>query len=155
MNLQRVKNYASFFGRPFDAENLFGDLSPQASESFNHIRQTKEVAPGEKLCAEGATPCCVYILRRGEAQWLVKDETGRPQSLRPVEPNEIIGLTETIGDLPFAGEVEAVTACQVDCIRQADFLALLASDPRLCFQIVRMLGSNLHRSLIPPRSSGR
>jgi CRP-like cAMP-binding protein len=126
-------------------------LSRPTIEALASIRRTRQIPAGGRLCAEGGLACCLFILREGRAQWLVRDEAGRRQRLRPVEPSEIIGLTETLGGLPYEGEVEAITPCEIDSIPQPDFQALLEKDPQLSFRLVRLLGTNLQKSILLAR----
>lgn len=130
---------------PILADNLFCGLAAKSLASLAKIKQTKKIHKGETFFSVGEMPCCVYVLREGAARIILK-RAGNIMANRVIEPNEIIGLTETIANLPYEMKAEAVTSCLCECIRREDFIRFLRNEPEVCFRLVETLGLNLQKA---------
>jgi CRP-like cAMP-binding protein len=130
---------------PILADNLFCGLTAKSLASLAKIKQTKKFREGEAFFSAGEMPCCVYLLSEGEAR-IVLNMAQNMTANRPIEPNEIVGLTETIANLPYEMKAEAITPCLCECIRREDFIRFLHDEPEVCFRLVRMLGLNLQKA---------
>lgn len=128
------------------ADNLFRDVTSRTLKSLDKIRQTKRFRKGVRFFSTGDVPRCVYILRKGNAQLFLKDESKNIYFARLIEPNEILGLTETIVDLPYQTSAKTITSCICECIGHEALIRLLQNEPELCFRLVRMLGFSLQKS---------
>ena len=129
---------------PILADNLFSGLTAESLASLAKIKKTKKIRKGV-IFSVGQMPCCIYVLREGEAQIVLNDPENMPTA-RPVEPKEIIGLTEAVANMPYEIKVEAVTSCLCECIRREDFIRFLHSEPEVCFRLAEILSSNLQKS---------
>ena len=136
------QNFSGQFSEiAFLASDLFGALSPAAQDSLRAVTLDKEFAKDETIFADGEPTSGVYILRIGEAQILYRGD----RKVHLIKPDEILGLTETVANLPFESSVKTLSACHFEFISRAAFLAFLGDEPETCFRLLRMLGANLHK----------
>ena len=139
---------------PLSADNLFCNLTRRSRQSLNKIKRTKRFEKGAPLFSRGEMPCCVFLLRRGAAQLILSSQPKHIQITRSIMPNEIFGLTEALADLPYENNAQTITPCVCECIGRADFIRFLQEEPRICFQLLQLLGSSLRkRQQIFPSSS--
>ena len=130
---------------PILADNLFCGLTAKSCASLAKIKQTKKFHEGETFFSAGEMPCRVYVLREGAAR-IVLNTAQNLTASRSIEPNEIVGLTETMANLPYEIKAEAVTSCLCECIRREDFIRFLHDEPEVCFRLVETLGLNLQKA---------
>lgn len=130
---------------PILADNLFYGLTAKSCASLAKIKQTNKFHKDETFFSTGEMPCRVYVLREGEAR-IILNTAQNMTANRPIEPNEIIGLTETITNLPYEMKAEAVTSCLCECIRREDFIRFLHDEPEVCFRLFETLGLNLQKA---------
>ena len=125
----------------FFAGDLFGDLSRAATDSLRAVKDEREFDGNETIFVNGQMPDGIYILAEGEA--LVLYHGVEPVHL--IKPGEILGIPETLANLPSRSVVRTVSACRFEFIRREAFLGFLRGDPETCFHLLRMLGANLHK----------
>jgi len=140
---QTISEY--FFGNAFSADLLFCDLSPRTGQFLTAIKQKKLFKKDEIVFANRQMPCCVYFLREGKAELSTNLTPPENNLVRAVEPNEILGLTEAIGGLPYETSVKTLTPCLFECIERADFIGFLQTEPEVCFRLLHLLGTNLQK----------
>lgn len=138
----RIEN---FHGNAFSADCLFSASSPNVVKNLSQIKQEKIFPEKVPVCAAGDVPKGVYILLRGKAQFS-RNESGKKSVVRLLEPNEIIGLTETLAEVPCEINAETVTPCVFEFIEGKDLLKFLREDPEVCFRLARILADNLQKS---------
>ncbi len=63
-----------------------------------------------------------------------------------IEQGEIIGLTESLAEIPFETEIEIFSDCLLEYISREDFIAFLQEERKVRFRLARLLASNLRKS---------
>ena len=121
---------------PILADNLFCGLTAKSCASLAKIKQTKKFHKDETFFSAGEMPCCIYLLHEGEAR-IILDTAQNMTANRLIKPDEIVGLTEAIANLPYEMKAEAVTPCLCECIRREDFIRFLHDEPEVCFAWLR------------------
>lgn len=140
---QTISEY--FAGNAFCADRLFCDLSPQTGQFLTAIKQKNRFKKEEIVFANGQQPCCVYLLREGKAELFTNISPSERNLVRPVGPNEILGLTEAITDLPYETTLKTVRPCLFECIERGDLIRFLQSEPEVCFRLLQLLGASLQK----------
>lgn len=148
MLIEYRASFVWFF--PLFADSLFCDLTPKSHKSLAGIKHKRRFQKDVIIFAAGDIPCCIYSLLKGKAQILLNADL---HIFRPVEPNEILGLTETIAGLPFKITLKTITSCEFEFIENGDFLRFLHDEPEVCFRLVKLLGINLQESRKLARSA--
>jgi CRP-like cAMP-binding protein len=141
MFIEQRKFPEQFFNNAFFADDLFDGLSPASQSSLRAVKSEKRLAGDKTIFESGEHPRDIYILTEGAAQIL--SHAGRP--VRSIEPNEILGLTEAISNLPSEVSAKTVSECRFECIRRDRLLAFLQTEPAVCFRLLQRLGANLHK----------
>jgi CRP-like cAMP-binding protein len=150
MLIERHKISEQFFNNAFRAADLFSGLSHASQNSLRAVKLEKEFARDETIFASGQMPRGIYILTEGEAQTLYHGV----EPVHLIEKNEILGVPETISNLPFETSVKTLVPCRFEFIRRDAFLAFLKDEPFLaflkdepetCFRLLQILGANLHK----------
>lgn len=146
MLLEQRKIQGHYAGNSFAADGLFGDLPPKALESLARVKRNKRIPKGVVLFARGEMPRGIYMLVKGAAQLTANAELNNSHIVRSVEPNEVLGLTETIAGLPYKLLVKTNSPCVFEFIERQDFIQFLRREPDVCFRLLRMLGLNLQKT---------
>jgi len=141
MIIEHQKISEQFFNNAFFAGDLFSGLSPAAQNSLRAVKLEKEFAPAETIFARGEMPRGIYILTAGEAQTFYHGV----EPVHIIKQNEILGVPETISNLPSETSVLTLVACRFEFIRRDAFLAFLQNEPETCFRLLGMFGANLHK----------
>ncbi|MBS1795568.1 MAG: cyclic nucleotide-binding domain-containing protein [Acidobacteria bacterium] len=134
-----------FFGDAILADRLFRDLADETRQSLAAVTRTRRCGPEEIVFAKGELPSSIYLLIEGEAQTITEFADPGKNLVRPVERSEILGLTEAITNLPYETTLKTVTPCTFESIAGEDFAAFLQSEPEVCFRLLRLLGTNIHK----------
>lgn len=140
---QKISEY--FFGAAFSADRLFCDLTPETAKSLTAIKQISRFEKEKLVFTNGELPCCVYFLLEGKAQIFAGAALPGKNLARSVAPNEILGLTEAITNLPYETNLKTLTPCQFECIQRDDFIRFLQNESAVCFRLLQLLGSNLQK----------
>lgn len=98
-----------------------------------------------------------YLIRSGQVKMKLEHAGLYPS--RTVGSGSVIGLPATFSGEPYSLTAEAKMDCNLDFIPRARLLSLLRRNPRLGFQIVRMLSEEIFQmrktaSVGGPRKSG-
>jgi len=120
----------------------FGIGSSQI-EKLKKIGKTKLLPRGECLLSVGSVPDTVCVLLQGTADILAQDSRGDLFSVRTVGAGEILGLTESIANLPCDTPAYAVTECKVILIAQDNFIEFLKAEPAICIKFASAIATRL------------
>jgi CRP-like cAMP-binding protein len=127
--------------KPVLAETLFGDLADDALESLTRIKRKRQFEKDNFIFAQGKPPLGIYTLTAGQAQM----RFGAFRKPRLIEPNEILGLTGMMADLPCKMSVVTVTPCVFDYIERGDFINFIKDKPEAGFKLAQLMSWNLHK----------
>lgn len=92
----------------------------------------------------------VYILHEGSASLSMISSTGQSLFHAQAMPGSLLGLPGTISNQPYSLTVVAQPGARVSFISHADFTSLMASDPRLAFEILQVLASEVRSARKTP-----
>lgn len=140
MLLEQKTKAGRFF--PLFAESLFCDLSPYSLKSLAEIKQKVRFPKNAEVFWAGDVPCGIHILLEGQATLRVS----KLHIAHRVAPGEILGLTETIANLPYEMNLETITDCVFERIESQALFRFLNNDAEVCFRLVKLLGSNIQQS---------
>lgn len=129
------------FCKPILADKLFEDLSKKALDSLARIKRQTQFEEGAFIFAKGEKPQGIYILKRGQAQMFFNNF----RQAREIAPDEILGLTGMIAELPCEMSVKTISPCLFDYIEREDFINFLKAESEVGFRLVKTLGTNLQQ----------
>jgi len=140
-----IKSNLEYFS-PFFADALFSVATSESAISPACIKRTKEFPEGSRLFAAGETPRYIYRLIKGRGQLQLNPESKEINISRLIVPNEVLGFTEAILNLPYQTNAGAITSCICECITRKDLVGFLHEEPEICFRLARRLAANLQTS---------
>lgn len=135
---------AAYFS-PLSADDLFGGLPAKSAELFNSFKQPGRFRKNAVIYQAGAMPSGFYLLLEGRIRLRLPTAASEADIERVIAPNEICGLTETIADVPYETNAEALTPCRCDFIGREDLIRFLQEDPETAFRLTRRLAINLQK----------
>ncbi len=110
----------------------------------NQLSQIKVIPPGETIFSSGQLPKVLYILRQGRASLIGSSSSGQSRPFRTSLPNEIFGITESLGETPFDFDLVAADQCSVEQIDRQNIEDLLLADGRSIAHVIQALSHGIH-----------
>jgi CRP-like cAMP-binding protein len=141
----KIKSNLEYFS-PFFADVLFSATTSESAAALACVKHTTEFPGGGRLFSVGELPRNIYRFIKGRARLQLNPESKEINISRLVEPNEILGFTEAILDLPYQTNASAITSCICECITREDLLEFLHREPEICFRLARRLAENLQNN---------
>jgi CRP/FNR family cyclic AMP-dependent transcriptional regulator len=135
-------------------ERLFCDLSADALDAFDAVKNTVAVPRDTVLFREGQTARGVFVVCEGRVRLTVCSDDGKRLLLRVAEPGEILGLSAVLSGTPFEITGQAIEPCQIAMVRRKDLVAFLREHREACLQVVNLLSEDLHVAYDRVRSVG-
>jgi CRP/FNR family cyclic AMP-dependent transcriptional regulator len=116
-------------------------LAPELLEALAAHGVERRYRKGSIIVVEGDPAEAMFLVREGELQVFLDDESGRRAELNR------LGAGEYFGELMLAGEVRtasvmALTPVRLCMVRRAEFERVLAGRPDLAFHLIQTL---IHR----------
>ena len=129
-------------------------MSPDATRSFDEIKEQSVLGKGTLLFAEGRPARGVYLLCDGRAKLSICSESGKRLMLRVAGPGEVLGLGASLSGEAYELTAELLDAAQVVFVKRKDLLKFLRDNPAICMEVVRRLSDDLHGAYERVRSIG-
>jgi len=98
------------------------------------------------LFFEGAEAESLWILQRGQVRLYKSSSSGRVTTLETLGPGEIFGAISALDEEVYPASAEGVTDGAAWCLPRSTLLRLLAEDPRLGVEVLRIVSSRLHEA---------
>jgi CRP/FNR family cyclic AMP-dependent transcriptional regulator len=114
------------------SEGFFCRLPKEEMEAFQKIKFTLAYPAGATLFVEGQTCRGIYILCRGRVKLSATSSQGQTLIFKIAKPGEVLGLNATVSGTPHNTTAETGQACQLNFVKQADFLRFLTEHSDAC-----------------------
>jgi CRP/FNR family transcriptional regulator, polysaccharide utilization system transcription regulator len=144
--LNQISIYGHFIKKPILADDLFSDLSIETRQTLTSLIQTKVIPKEETVIQIGSFPSFIYLLQKGRAEIIYKNELSRKDQRRIVEKKEIIGLRQLFIDEPCELSLKTLSSCQFEIIKNTEFIAFLKDEPSVCFRLFDLFGLDIQQS---------
>lgn len=112
-------------------------------EKLKKIGTTRLLPRGECLLSICSMPDIVCILLQGTAGTPREDGSVDLFSVRSAGTGEILGLMESVANLPCDAPVYAVTECKVILVSQDNFIEFLKAEPDICIELASAIAIRL------------
>jgi CRP/FNR family transcriptional regulator, cyclic AMP receptor protein len=129
-------------------------MSPDATRSFDEIKEQSVLGKGTLLFSEGRPSRGVYMLCDGRAKLSICSDSGKRLMLRVAGPGEVLGMGACLSGEAYELSAELLDAAQVVFIKRKDLLRFLRDNPTICMEVVRHLSDDLHGAYERVRSIG-
>ncbi|HZM10433.1 MAG TPA: Crp/Fnr family transcriptional regulator [Candidatus Limnocylindrales bacterium] len=110
------------------SEGFFCRLPKPEMEAFQKIKFTLAYPAGATLFVEGQACRGIYILCRGRVKLSATSSQGQTLIFKIAKPGEVLGLNATVSGSPHDTTAETGQACQLNFVKQADFLRFLTEN---------------------------
>ena len=132
----------------------FCNLSEPALGALDAVKFTTVYPRGALLFVEGQPARGVHVLCSGRVKLTTTSRGARVIITRIVRAGEILGLCAALSGAPYEVTAETLEPCQVNFVRRADFLRLLATHSEASLRAAEQLGRNYSASLEQVRMLG-
>ena len=109
---------------------------------------------GSTLYVEGEKARGVYILCSGRVKLTTSSAEGRNLILRTVEAGEVVGASAVVSNRPYETTAETIEPCQVNFIRNEDFLAMIQGSKESMMATAHQLSSDYFEAQREVRTFG-
>ncbi|HEY4900675.1 MAG TPA: Crp/Fnr family transcriptional regulator [Terriglobales bacterium] len=108
------------------SEGFFCRLPKEEMEAFQKIKFTLAYPAGATLFVEGQTCRGIYILCKGRVKLSATSSQGQTLIFKIARPGDVLGLNATVSGTPHNTTGETGQACQLNFVKQAEFLQFLS-----------------------------
>ena len=116
------------------SEGFFCRLPKAEMEAFQKIKFTVAYPAGATLFVEGQACRGIYILCKGRVKLSATSSEGQTLIFKIAKPGEVLGLNATVSGTPYDTTAETGQACQLNFVKQAEFLQFLKEHGDACMQ---------------------
>lgn len=124
------------------AENFFCNFLQTNIKIFESLKITHAYPKGSTLFMEGQPSNGIYMLCQGRVKLSTCSPDGKVIILHIAEPGEVLGLSSTVSDSIHIATAEVIEPCQVNFVRNEDFLKFLEQNADACLNAVKQLSQN-------------
>lgn len=136
------------------SESFFCDLRETNLKVFESLKITNAYPKGSTLFMQGQPSNGVYILCQGRVKLSTCSKDGKVIILHIAEPGEVLGLSSTISDSSHIATAEVLEPCQINFVRNADFITFLKQNVEACLSAVKQLSQNYQTAYLQICSLG-
>ena len=128
------------------SEGFFCHLPDPEMEAFRKIKFTLAHPAGAMLFVEGQECRGIYILCKGWVKLSATSSDGQTLIMTIAKPGEVLGLNASICGTAHNLNAETRQPCQLNFVRQADFLQFLKEYGNACLQAATHLSFECQQS---------
>ena len=110
-----------------------------------HLTQ-REFGRGRVLFFEGQPADHLWAIRRGEVRQYKSSPDGHVTTLEVLGPGEILGALSALEEEVYPASAEGLSEGSAWCLKRSSFLRLLADEPRLGVELLRVVSHRLNEA---------
>jgi CRP/FNR family transcriptional regulator len=133
---------------------FFCDLPKACLEDLEKIKYASGYPGSALLFVEGQIPRGIYIVCSGRVKLSTTSRDGKTLILRIAEAGEVLGLHATVSGKPYELTAETLQPCQLDFIKQDEFLKFLEKHAEACMNAAKHLSQNCNSAYEMIRTLG-
>ncbi len=114
------------------SEGFFCCLPKSEMEAFQKIKFTLAYPAGATLFVEGQACRGIYILCKGRVKLSATSSEGQTLIFKIAKPGAVLGLNATVSGTPHDTTAETGQACQLNFVKQAEFIQFLREHSDAC-----------------------
>ena len=122
---------------------FFRALTPEQLERIRLLLVEKRIARGRVLFFEGKPADYLWAIRCGEVRLYKSSSDGRITTLETIRPGGIFGAVSALEEGNYPASAEGVSDGLAWCLPRNTFLRLLAENPWLTVEILRVIAHRL------------
>ncbi len=133
---------------------LFGAIEPATLDVLARATRWQELAPGERLFAQGDVSDAMYVVIHGRLRATVDGVTG-PQPVGEIGASSCVGELGLLTDETRSATITAVRHTAVGRLDRADFDRVVEAQPAVMVPIARWMARRSRETLLATRAYGR
>ena len=126
---------------PLHSGDVLGGLPQEVVGALTAITTRKAYRDGETIFEEGQVPPGILKMEKGEAFLSYTPPGKKARRTRRLEPDEIWGLTEVLGDVPMEVALLSIESTVIELIPADEFIHLVRNENSLCFRLLQILST--------------
>lgn len=138
------KNSDCFVGNPLFSDELLSVLPLEKIQILKGSSRIVQFKKGENIFTKDEIPQFVYILAHGRA--VLGSKSQKKKNIRLIEKDEIIGIHESLGNFPIETNIKTLSPCLFYRIDREELIGFLLEEPKICFQLLKIIGENLQKN---------
>jgi len=123
---------------------FFRALTPDQLDRIQPLLVEKRILRGRVLFFEGKPAEYLWAIRRGEVRLYKSSSDGRITTLETIGPGGIFGAVSALEEGNYPASAEGVTEGLAWCLPRNTFLRMLAENPWLTVEILRVVSHRLY-----------
>jgi CRP/FNR family transcriptional regulator len=137
---------ASIRGVALEQAELLRALTPEQLARTRPLLHERRLHRQQTLFREGDTAEALWVVQRGEVRLYKTSSGGRVTTLETLGPGEIFGAISALEAETYPASAEATRDGAAWCLPRSALLRLLAEDPRLGVEVLRIVSRRLHEA---------
>jgi CRP/FNR family transcriptional regulator, cyclic AMP receptor protein len=125
---------------------LFSLMDDEELAGVHALMESITFAPGQVIMRESEGGDLFYVITQGKAQVLVMDASGHELMLEEIGPGGFFGELAMLTGEPRLARVRAIDTVTTMALDQGEFFGFLAQHPPAAIDVLKTLGTRLHRS---------
>ncbi|MDH3492040.1 MAG: Crp/Fnr family transcriptional regulator [Acidobacteriota bacterium] len=138
----------------FREESFFCNLRDTNLKLFESLKITNAYPKGSTLFMQGQPSNGVYLLCQGKVKLSTSSKDGKVVILHIATPGEILGLSSAVSNSDHIATADVIEACQVNFVRNTDFLNFIETNSEACLRAVKQLSENYQTAYLQICSLG-
>lgn len=135
-------------------DGYFCDLNVSNLRIIESLKITNAYPKGTTLFMEGQPSNGVYILCQGKVKLSTSSKDGKILILHIAEAGEVLGLSAALSSDNHSSTAEVIEPCQVNFVRNEDFLEFLRVNNEACFSALKQLSRDYNTAYLQVCSLG-
>jgi CRP/FNR family transcriptional regulator, cyclic AMP receptor protein len=123
------------------------ELEGGACTVLGSFSQVRDLAEGEVLFKEDEDDGCAHMVISGKLAVTRRTGGGADAILHVIEQGDLAGEMGFVDGTPHSATVKALTAARVVSLDRKKFEALLDTNPRLVYDVMRAIVRRVHHTL--------
>lgn len=112
--------------------------------AFTEFERIEQHDPGAIIFAEGDLPLGIFALRSGSVEMHFRTPRGGITHPRTAQPGQLLGLSAVVMQHRYEFSAIARTECETGFIERDRYERLLAEDPHLLANVLRILSGEVN-----------
>lgn len=125
--------------------NLFKEMTSEEMGTLDRMTKMESVRKKTPIFFPGDPSQQVYLLKEGRVKISRISEEGREVTIALLEPGEIFGELEVLGDSPRDTLAEALDDSQICVVNKELFLQMIRSKPEFSFRLTKLIGMRMQK----------
>jgi len=126
--------------------SIFGVLNIEDASSLNDVKACSSYKKGQYIFSENGYPQGLYCINHGKIKLATAGLNGKEQILRLLKDGDVVGYRTLISSDRYHCSAIALEDSSVCFIPREKFFELVKENPKVNFELLKLLSSNLKQA---------